>query len=65
MKVSYNDLNAIFGLDGINHRVVPFHYTHLKIMDIRKSENDVRRQIIILLVVLCTRLYPLYDVSNL
>jgi len=41
MKVSYNDLNAIFGLDGITNRVVPFHYTHLKIMDIRKADNDL------------------------
>ena len=35
MRINYDDLNIIFGLDGITNRVVPFHYTHLKIMDVQ------------------------------
>jgi hypothetical protein len=37
--ITCDELNYLMGLDGINYKLVPFHYTHLNMMEFREADN--------------------------
>jgi len=41
MTFTCEELNQAMNLDGVDYKFIPFHYTHLKMMEFRESEHSL------------------------
>jgi hypothetical protein len=41
MTFTCEELNHVMALDGVDYKLIPFHYTHLNMMEFRESEYSL------------------------
>lgn len=41
MTFTCEELNYVMALDGVDYKLIPFHYTHLNMMEFRESEYSL------------------------